>query len=320
VATDIIEKPLTEAIGGRSRSAVEVPRARDGNVIARFFKQLGRECWADSIDDVGAMMTYYAILSLFPMVVFVVTLGLLVVDSSTIQQGVAMATEAMPWSTRELIASYVQKLIDTANPGFAIGSAAFALWGASRGAVALSGALNATFQKVETRSWIRRQLTAIALTFAVALVMVIALALLVVGPIAGHWVADRAGLGDAFDVTWNIARWVGAGLLVMVVWAILYKVLPNTDAPFRVFTPGAIVGVLLWLGIGALFGLYLRHWNSYETTYGALGTGIIFLTWLWLSNIALLLGAEINDVLADMRKHRSHAAARLADVNELPRP
>ena len=87
----------------------------------------------------------------------------------------------------------------------------------------------------------------------------------------------------------------------MFVWAIVYKFLPNTDAPFRVFTPGAFVGVLLWLGISALFGLYLSHFNSYEATYGALGGAIIFLTWLWLSNIAMLVGAEINDVLADIK-------------------
>ncbi|MBA2538996.1 MAG: YihY/virulence factor BrkB family protein [Deltaproteobacteria bacterium] len=320
MAPDTVEsKPLTEAIGGRPRSEMEVPPG-DGHVVVRFFKQLGRDVWNDSIDDIGAMMTYYAILALFPMMVFVVTLSLLVLDHGTIQQGVVMATNAMPGSTRVMISEYVQKLVDTANPGFAIGSAAVALWGASRGAVALSGALNSIFGKTETRSWIRRQLTAIALTIGVALGIVLALGLLVVGPVAGHWIADRAGLGEAFDVGWNIARWVGAGLLVMMVWGVLYKVLPNTDAPFRVFTPGAFVGVLLWLGVGYLFGLYLGHWNSYETTYGALGTGIIFLTWLWLSNIALLLGAEINDVLADMRKHKSPAAARLADRNELPKP
>jgi membrane protein len=102
----------------------------------------------------------------------------------------------------------------------------------------------------------------------------------------------------------------------MVVWAALYKVLPNTNAPFRIFTPGSIVGVLLWLGISYGFGIYLAHFNHYETTYGALGGGIIFLTWLWLSNIALLFGAEINDVLADIRRDTSPAAAMLADENE----
>src|SRR5678815_1511554 len=102
----------------------------------------------------------------------------------------------------------------------------------------------------------------------------------------------------------------------MVVWAVLYKFLPDTDAPFRIFTPGAIVGVLLWLAISYAFGVYLDHFNSYETTYGALGGGIIFLTWLWLSNIALLFGAEVNDVLADLRRKRSPAARQLADETE----
>jgi membrane protein len=100
------------------------------------------------------------------------------------------------------------------------------------------------------------------------------------------------------------------------VWAICYKFLPNTDAPFRIFTPGAALGVLLWLGISALFGLYLSHFNSYEATYGALGGAIIFLTWLWLSNVALLIGAEINDVIADIKAPTDAGAAQLADESE----
>ena len=317
MVTDVVEKhPITEAVGGQPRTSVEVPRT--GNVAWRFIKQLAAEIWADQIDDVAAMMTYYAILALFPMLVFVVTIGLLVLDHDTIRQGVMMATDAMPQSTRELVAARVDQFVDSAHPGFAIGSALFALWGASRGVVALGNALNAILQKTETRSWVRRQLIAIALTFAVALLMVIALGLLVVGPAAGHWIADRFGGGAAFDVAWSIGRWVGAGLLVMSVWALLYKLLPNTNAPLRVFTPGAFIGVLLWLGIGYLFGLYLSHWGSYEVTYGTFGTAIVFLTWMWLSNIALLVGAEINDVLADLRKHRSPAAAQLADRDERP--
>jgi membrane protein len=294
-------------------------------VVARstfFLKRLFAEAAGDSIDNVGAMLAYYAVLALFPMLIFVVTIAMLVLDRDTIQQGVNMATAAMPAATAATIASRVREFVDTAGAGFAIGGAAFALWGASRGAVAMQNALDVIFDKQETRPWIRRQLIAIAVTAGVAVLAVVALALLVVGPAVGHWLVDRFGLGGAFDVAWNIGRWLGAGLLVMVVWAILYKFLPDTDAPFRIFTPGAIVGVLLWLGISLLFGVYLDHFNRYEATYGALGAAIIFLTWLWLSNIALLFGAEINDVLADMRKHRDPAAAQLAanDRTAAPAP
>jgi membrane protein len=319
VATETIEKPpLTQVVGGRARTDVKMPRTRGGKTV-HFFKLLGREVLDDQIDNVGAMMAYYAVLALFPMLVFVVTLAMLVLDDSTVRQGVAMATETMPPAVSVQIGQQVQKLLDNAGAGFAITSAAFALWGASRGAVALSGALNAMFNKEETRPWWRRQLLAIGVTFAVAILIVFALALLVAGPIVGHWLTDRFGLGDAFDTAWSIGRWFGAGVLVMIVWAILYKFLPNTDAPFRIFTPGATVGVILWLGISYLFGLYIDNFNSYDATYGALGGGIIFLTWLWLSNIALLFGAEINDVLADIRKDTSPAAAQLADIHEKKR-
>lgn len=281
-----------------------------------FVKQLGKELIDDNVTDVGAMMAYYAVLALFPMLVFVLSLALLVLDDTTVRQGVSMAMEAVPSSTRGLILDRVDALIKTSGAGFAIVGAALALWGASRGAVGLMTALNTIFNKKETRSWIRRQLIAIAVTLGVAILVVVALGLLVAGPYLGHLIGDRFGLGDAFDVAWGIGRWIGAGVLVMLVWAVVYKFLANTDAPFRVFTPGAAIGVIAWLGISAAFGLYLSHFNSYEATYGTLGGAIIFLTWLWLSNIALLVGAEINDVRADMRAHKDPAAAKLSDTTE----
>jgi membrane protein len=311
-------RSIIESTGGKRDDAAGRERAVEarshrGSKPAQFVKRLFHELLNDNITDIGAMMAYYAILALFPMLVFVVTLAMLVLSDETVLQGLAMATRAMPFSARDVLTGQVTSLMKNAHAGFAIGTAAFALWGASRGASSLTGALNAMFNKRETRPWWRRQILAIAVTLGVAIAVVLALGLLVVGPAAGHWLADRFGLGDAFDVGWNIGRWVGAGLLVMLVWAVLYKFLPNTKAPFRIFTPGAIIGVLLWLGISYGFGFYLGQFNSYTTTYGALGGGIIFLTWLWLSNIALLFGAEINDVLADMRKHTSPAAAVLAD-------
>jgi membrane protein len=223
-----------------------------------------------------------------------------------------MAMDAVPASARQLIFERVQSLVHHANTGFAIVGMIIALWGASRGAIAMMLALNSLYQKKETRPWWKRQLVAIGITLGVTLMVIAALALLVLGPAAAHWL----GLGSDFDLAWSIARWVGAGLLVMIVWAVVYKFLPNTKAPFRIFTPGAFIGVLLWLGISYLFGLYLSHFGSYEATYGALGGAVIFLTWLWLSNIAILFGAEINDVLADLRRDRSAAAQQLASERE----
>jgi membrane protein len=314
VDDQVVDKhPITECLGGRRRPSVVKPHA--GGKVKQFFAHLYDELVSDHIIDLGAMMAYYAILALFPMLLFVVTLALLVLPGEILLQGLAMVTRAMPAAPREVITAQVETLMQQAHAGFAIGTFVFALWGASRGASSLMGALNAMFNKRETRPWWKRQLIAIAVTVCVAILTVLVLALLVVGPIAGHWIADRFGLGGQFDLLWGIVRWVGAGLLVMVVWAVAYKFLPDTDAPFRIFTPGAIVGVLLWLGISYGFGLYLGYVNTYSTTYGALGGGIIFLTWLWLASIALLFGAEINDVLADLRKDRSAASAALAGDN-----
>jgi len=280
-----------------------------------FVRQLGKELVNDGVTDVGAMMAYYSLLALFPMLVFVISLALVVLDPDTIRQGADMALNAAPPAAREMIEPRVNALIEASHAGFAIIGALVALWGASRGAVALMTALNTIHQKKETRSWIKRQAIAITVTVAVAAFIVIALGLLFVGPFVGHYIADYVGLGNAFDLVWGIARWVGAGLLVMFVWAIVYKFLANTNAPFRVFTPGAICGVIVWLGLSYGFSTYLQHFNSYEKTYGTLGGVIIFLTWLWLSNVTMLFGAEINDVLADFRAHKSTAAAQLSHAS-----
>lgn len=286
----------------------------------RFAKQFAHDFVNDNVQDVGAMLAFYAVSALFPMLVFVLSIALLVIPPDIVRQGFVMATQTMPPSVGDMLAPKVDQLIGAAHAGFAVVGAALALWGASRGAVSMMGALNTMFAKKETRSWLRRQLTAIAVTIVVAVLAVLALAMLIIGPDIGHWILAHLGLADqfgsTFDLAWNIGRWIGAGVLVMIVWAICYKFLPNTDAPFRIFTPGAAIGVLLWLGISALFGLYLGHFNSYEATYGALGGAIVFLTWLWLSNIALLTGAEINDVLADIKAPQDPAAAQLADPTE----
>jgi membrane protein len=284
--------------------------------VRRFFREVGHHFVDDQVMDLGAMMAFYAVLALFPMMVFVIAVAMVALPTSVIQQGVAMAGEAVPPAVRDPLVARIDAFTHQSHGTFAILGALLALWGAKGGLSSLMSVLNAMFHKTETRSWIHRQLVALAATAGVGLLAVIAMALLLLGPIAGHWAMDRFGLGSTFDTAWSVGRWIGAGLLIMVVWAIIYKFLPDTDAPFSIFTPGAFAGVALWLGMSYGFGVYLGHFHSYEATYGALGGAIIFLTWLWLSNIALLLGAEINHVLAGLLKHDSPAAAQLADPHE----
>jgi membrane protein len=203
----------------------------------------------------------------------------------------------MPEQASALIREQVTRMQQAAGGGIALGAAAVALWGASRGSVSLGRALNRVFDSEETRPWWKVQLIGVSMTLLVAALLITALGLLVVGPVVGSYLMNQFGLGGFFDVVWTIARWLGAALLVMLIWALLYRYLPDTEEPVRVFTPGAAVGVILWIGISLLFALWVSNFGDYDQTYGALGTVMVFLSWLWLSNIAMLAGAEINDVL-----------------------
>jgi membrane protein len=269
--------------------------------IKRFARELARRFLDDHVLDLGAMLAYYAVLALFPMVVFVLAVAMLVVPRSVIDQAIAMAGEAVPAAVQEPLVARIDSFTRQAHGLYAVLGAAIALWGGRGGMVSLMGALDHVFHEHETRSWLHRQLVALLVTIGVAALVVLALALLVVGPIAGRWLDEHFGLGREFDVAWSVGRWIGAGLLVLVGLAILYKFLPDTKAPFRVFSAGTISAVSLWLLASWGFGLYLQHFNRFEATYGALGGAIIFLTWLWLTNIALLVGAEVDDVIAELR-------------------
>ena len=275
-----------------------------------FVKDFRHAVTDDHLIDVAAMMTYYAIFALFPMAIFVITVALLIVPPEALTQATQMATQAMPGEASQLVTEQVTRMQQAAGGGIALGAAALALWGASRGSVALGRALNSVLDCEENRPWWKVQLTGIGMTLVVAALLITALGLLVIGPAVGSWLAEKLGMGAAFEVVWTVARWIGAALLVMLIWALLYRYLPDTEEPMRIFTPGAAVGVILWIGVSLLFALWVSNFGNYDRSYGALGTVMVFLTWLWLSNLAMLTGAEINDVLR--RERLAHEEEELA--------
>lgn len=281
--------------------------------VRAFASRLWKGLAADNVDDLAAMMAYYAVLALFPMIAFVVTVTVVALPADAINDGVQMLAPAMPQSAYDVIGEQVIRMQRTAGTtGFLIGGAAIALWGASRGTSALMLALDRMLDLDESRSWIRRQLLAIAVTLGVALLAVAAMALLAFGPAAGHLAADRWGLGEWFDVVWTIGRWVGAGALAFGLCVMVYRVLPDWRAKTRDVWVGSLVAVGLWLGISRLFGLYVDFAGSYGKTYGTLAGVVVFLIWLWLSTMALFVGAEVNQVLCERNRARLTAGKLLS--------
>ncbi|MEZ4365212.1 MAG: YihY/virulence factor BrkB family protein [Kofleriaceae bacterium] len=270
-------------------SARTVARAAVDRVTAAF-----RIIVDEGLDDLAAMMTYYAVLALFPMLVFVVTLALLLVPTETLQAGVAAISAPLPGGIRALLHDQVSRLAGQAGAGFAFGSALVALWGASRGASALGVTLDRIDGVETSRAWCRRQVRAITVTIGVAALLLTAILLMVFGPVMGRALARWLEVGAWFPVVWTVGRWLLAGATMMLVWAVIYRFLSSQPGPFRLITPGAIIGVLLWFAAswGLTFGLRIA--GSFEATYGALAGVVVFLIWLWLSNLALLIGARID--------------------------
>lgn len=294
------------------------PRARAYifNVLGRLLRKTYDGYDKHRLGDLAGMLTYYTIFALFPFAILTVTLTLLVLPPDVLREAFKLVAIAVPGPVAPMLIEQMQRMVQEAGGGFAVGAAALAVWGASRGAVALQTALNQIHEVKETRPWWKVQVVSIGITVGVSLLLLIAMVLMLFGPSVGHLIADRLRLGTAFDVAWTIGRYLGAALLVMLVWACLYYFLPNIKRRFRWVTPGAMAGVALWLLASRGFMFYVDSFASYDKTYGTLGTVIVFLTWLWLSSLSLLLGGQIDDAIDDVRKKTEPAGEVPVTVRE----
>jgi membrane protein len=269
-------------------------------VLKRTFREFSN----DNLTDWAAALTYYGILSLFPALIALVSIFGLIGTSATQPLIDNLATFA-PGPARDILTNAIEGLTSAQGAAgilFIVGLAG-ALWAASGYVGAFMRASNSIYDIEEGRPiW-----KTIPLRLAITVVMLLLLAasaimVVVTGPLAEK-VGQLIGLGDAAVTAWDIAKWPVLLLIVTLMFAILYWASPNVRQPgFRWLTPGGILAVVIWIVASAAFAFYVANFGSYNKTYGSLGAIITFLVWLWISNVAVLLGAEFNAELERGRR------------------
>jgi membrane protein len=261
-------------------------------------KRTVREFKDDNLTDWAAALTYYAVLSLFPAFIALISITGLLVDPKTITRVITDVVSTLgPESAVNTFKKPIEQVANsqsTAFWGLILGVGA-ALWTASGYVGAFMRASNAIYEREEGRPfYLLRPLQILVTLVLVLMAALVVLSLIATGPVAKA-VGDAVGLGDTALTAWNIAKWPVLLVVVMLMLAILYWSAPNAKpAGFRWISPGAVLAVLVWIVASAAFAFYVANFGSYNKTYGTLGGVIVFLVWMWISNIAVLLGAELN--------------------------
>jgi membrane protein len=256
-----------------------------------------REFIQDQCTDLAAALTYYSVLSLFPaLLVMVSLLGVFGQGKRTVDTLMDMVSGVVPASALDTLRPTITQLVETPSAGFAlVVGIVGALWSASGYIGAFSRAMNRVYEIEEGRPVWKLRPQQLLLTLAsLVLAAAVALMLAVSGPVARR-IGDVIGLGDAAVLAWSIVKWPVILVFVIVVVAILYYATPNVRQPkFRWLSLGAVVAIVAWIAASAVFGFYVANFSSYNKTYGALGGVIVFLLWLWITNLMLLFGAELD--------------------------
>jgi membrane protein len=294
--------------GGKVDSPDDLSKHSWGFVLRKTMREFSK----DQCTDLAAALTYYSVLALFPaMIALTSILGLVGQSTNAVNEvlkivgqlgGGSLVTSIRP--TLEEIASS-----QSAGLGFVLGLLG-ALWSASGYVGAFGRAMNRMYEVTEGRPVWKLRPVNLLLTVVLVVLTAIALAMLVLTGGVAQAVGNALGVGDTFVLVWNIAKWPVLLAIVIVIVALLYYATPNVKQPkFRWVSVGAVVAIVVWIIASAAFGFYVSNFSSYDKTYGALAGVIAFLLWLWLTNLALLFGGELDAELERGRELQSGIAA-----------
>jgi membrane protein len=265
---------------------------------------------ADNLTDAAAALTYYGVLALFPAVIALVSIIGLIGPSAT-GPLITNIDALAPTAAASILKGAVNQVAGSrgsAGVAFVLGLAV-ALWSASGYVGAFARAANSIYEVKEARPFWKLRPQQVAITAAMLLLLTLsAVAVVLTGDLATR-AGDLIGVGSSAVTVWDIAKWPVVVLVVALMLGILYWAAPDVRHPaLRWIGPGALLAVLLWLLASALFALYVASFSSYNKTYGTLASVIVFLVWLWISNVVFLLGAGFNAAL--QRQSRSMTSAR----------
>jgi membrane protein len=303
----------------RGRRVPDSPSDLPGKSWGGVLKRTAKGFKDDNLTDWAAALTYYGILSIFPAIIALVSIvGLL--GSSATQSLIDNVSTLTPGPARDIVTSAIENLQkDKGAAGvlFIVGLAG-ALWSASGYVAAFMRASNSIYGMEEGRPIWKTLPTRVGTTIVLLLLLAVtAVSVTLTGGLAKQ-VGDVIGLGDTAVKAWDIAKWPVLLFIVSFMFAFLYWAAPNVKQPkFRWISPGGVLAVVIWLLASAAFAVYVANFGSYNKTYGTLGGVISFLVWLWISNIAVLLGAEFN---AELERGRRLQAGEPADDDPFAEP
>ncbi len=270
---------------------------RDASWVATL-KRTATEFQDDNLTDWAAALTYYSLLSLFPAMIAMVSLiGIFGNARSTTRSLTEIITEIGPESAAETFSGPIESVVSNqsaAGFAFALGLGV-ALWSASGYVGAFMRASNVIYETEEGRPFWKLRPLQLAVTLVLVSMMVLLLVgLLLTGPVVNA-VAKPIGVGSTAVDVWNVAKWPVMALVFISMVSVLYYASPNVKLRgFRWVTPGSLVAIVGWAVASALFALYVANFGSYDKTYGTLGGLVALLVWLWISNLAILFGHQLN--------------------------
>ena len=276
-------------------------------------KRVWREIQEDEVFGRAAELSYYFLLALIPFLIFLTSIIGIVLGSGTGTRHTLFnyLAQVMPGSAYQLISSTMLEVSTASGGGKLSFGILAALWAASNGLSAITTSLNTAYDLKETRPWWKTRLTAIGLTMVLSVLIISALLLVVAGGRIAEWLASIYGFGPVFPLAWKIIQWPVVLGCIVLAFALIYYFAPDfRKQAWKWLTPGAAIGVALWLLVSIGFRVYLHFFNSYSTTYGSLGAVIILMLWLYFTGAEVLIGGEINSEIENAAAKQGEPEAK----------